>query len=64
MAKSVVDMLREQALELIDIGVEINEPFELVARVGAVSFMLNWIADALEREINLAVERGRRKNDF
>lgn len=55
----VVKTLRELGSELIDIGVELNEPYELVARIGAVSFMCHYIADAMDRELQLAAERGR-----
>lgn len=55
----VVGSLRKLARELIDIGVEVNEPFEIVAKIGGVSFMLHWIADGLEQELKLAAERGR-----
>lgn len=56
----VIETLRSLAKECIEIGVELNEPFELVARIGAVSFMLHWVADGLERELNFAIERGKR----
>jgi len=56
----VVGSLRKIAKELIQIGAEVNEPYDLVARIGGASFMLNWIADGLEREINCAYERGKR----
>lgn len=55
----VVGSLHKIARELIDIGVEVNEPFEIVAKIGAASFLLHWIADGLEHELQLAQERGR-----
>lgn len=51
--------LRKLAGELIDIGVEVDEPFELVAKIGGVSFMLTWIADGLDRELQLATDRAK-----
>lgn len=59
MYMDVVGSLRKIASELIDIGVRVNEPFELVAEISAASFMLRWIADGLEKELALAAERGR-----
>lgn len=56
--------LRKLARDCIDIGVEIDAaadvPFELIAKIGAVSFMLNWIADGLDKELVAAAERAKR----
>lgn len=43
--KTLPERLRYLADKLIDIGVRVNEPFELVAEIGAVSMVLNLIAD-------------------
>lgn len=59
----VTGSLRKLADDCIDIGVDLGDsvPYEMVARIGAVSFMLNWIADGLDREFQIAAERGRRQ---
>lgn len=59
----VTGSLRKLAKDCIDIGVDLGDsvPFELVARIGAVSFMLNYIADGLDAEFVLAAERGRQQ---
>lgn len=61
----VTGSLRKLARDCIDIGVDVDKaadvPFELIARIGAVSFMLNWIADGLDAEFKLAAERGRQQ---
>lgn len=49
--------LRKLANELKDIGVEVNEPFELVTKIRGISFMLNWIADGLDLELQKAQQR-------
>lgn len=58
----VVETLRELGTELNDISVVVTGPYETVARIGAISFMLLWIADALDHEFRLAAERGKKMN--
>lgn len=54
----VIESLRKISRELISIDPDNLEEF--MQMVAGASFMINWIADGLEREINFAANRGAR----
>lgn len=46
--RTLPEKLRYLADKLTDIGVELDEPFHLVARIGGVAFSLHMLADQLD----------------
>lgn len=47
--KTMSEQLAYLADKLVDVGVRLDEPFELVAELGAVSFCLHLLAERLAR---------------
>lgn len=55
----VVGSLRKIAKEILDI-VNMEQQEDRTVAIGGASFMLNWIADGLDRELQFAAERAKR----
>lgn len=56
----VVSSLKKISSELAEVLGEPGNPAKTVATLEAASFLINWIADGLQAELEFAAQRGRR----